>query len=249
MSQVESFKDFCETFRELSYSGRAPEEIVIEGQMILSEYLANPDLMLDHLVSVTESRSDEEYLPIDVNDISIYRDSNRMFSVRIFVWEPNYPYHIHDHGSWGVMGCLANQVRETKYRRLDDGSQCDYAELEVRAEAVIQPGQTTFVLPLNEGIHRMMAFGKKPALSVHVYGKPIRTGFIQGYMLESNSAYKMYPVKVQRRILVIRALEMIGSEWAGEILKMTTRDENELISKFSQQALERVKKRREGVQD
>jgi predicted metal-dependent enzyme (double-stranded beta helix superfamily) len=209
LSQVKSFKDFCETFRELSNSGRAPEELVIEGQMILSEYLANPDLMLDHLVNVTENMTDDEFIPIDVNEISIYRDPNRMFSVRIFVWEPNYPYQIHDHGSWGVMGSLVNQVRETKYRRLDDGSQCDYAELEVRAETVIQPGQTTFVLPLNEGIHRMMAFGKKSALSLHVYGKPLRTGFIHGYIMESNSAFKMYPVKVQRRILAVRALELI----------------------------------------
>lgn len=245
MSQVKSFKDFCETFRELSNSGRAPEELVIEGQMILSEYLANPDLMLDHLVNVTENRTDDEFIPIDVNEISIYRDPNRLFSVRIFVWEPNYPYHIHDHGSWGVMGSLVNQVRETKYRRLDDGSQCDYAELEVRTETVIQPGQTTFVLPLNEGIHRMVAFGKKSALSLHVYGKALRNGFINGYMMESNSAYKMYPVKVQRRILAVRALELIGSDWAEEILKVTARDDNELISKFSQQALERVKKQRD----
>lgn len=245
MSHVKSFKDFCETFRELAHSGKNPEELVIEGQMILSEYLVNPDLMLDHLVSLTENRFDEDFLPIDVNDISIYRDPNRLFSVRLFVWEPNYPYHVHDHGSWGVMGCLANQVRETKYKRLDDGSQCDYAELEVRAEAVIQPGQTTFVLPLNQGIHRMQAFGKKPALSVHVYGKPIRTGFIQGFMLESNSAYKMFPVKVQRRILAIKALELISSDWALEILKMTSRDDNELISKISHQALERIKHRSE----
>lgn len=244
--QVKSFKDFCEAFKELAYSGKAPEEMVIEGQMILSEYLANPDLILDHLVSVTERLADDEFLPIDVNEISIYRDANRMFSVRVFVWEPNYPYHIHDHGSWGVIGCLANQIRETKYRRLDDGSQCDYAELEVRSEAVIQPGQTTFVLPLNEGIHRMGVFGGKPALSVHVYGKPIRTGFIQGFLMESSSAYKMYPVKVQRKILAIRALEVIGSAWASEILKMSARDDNELISIISQQALKRIEKQRAG---
>ena len=147
--QVKSFKDFCEAFRELAYSGRAPEEMVIEGQMILSEYLANPDLILDHLVRVTERWADDEFLPIDVNEISIYRDANRMFSVRVFIWEPNYPYHIHDHGSWGVMGCLAIRS-ETKYRRLDDGSQCDYAELSpVRRN--YSTGQTTFVLPLNEG--------------------------------------------------------------------------------------------------
>jgi hypothetical protein len=86
MSHVKSFKDFCETFRELSYSGKAPEEMVIEGQMILSDYLANnPDLILDHLVGVTENRSDDEFLPIDVNEISIYREPNRMFSVRVFV--------------------------------------------------------------------------------------------------------------------------------------------------------------------
>ena len=37
--------------------------------------------------------------------------------------------------------CLANQIRETKYRRLDDGSQCDYAELEVRSEELFNSGR------------------------------------------------------------------------------------------------------------
>jgi len=245
LSQVKSFKDFCETFRELSLSEKNPEELVIEGQLILSEYLANPDLMLDYLVSLTDNRFEEDFLPIDVNDISIYRDPSRLFSVRLFVWEPNYPYPVHDHGSWGVMGCLANQVRETKYKRVDDGTQSDYAELEVRAESVLQPGHTTFVLPLNQGIHRMQAFGSKPALTVHVYGKPIRTGFIQGFMLENNAAYKMFPVKVQRKLLAIKALELISSDWAKEILRMNSRDENEFVSKFSSEVLGRLNRRDE----
>lgn len=243
MSQGRSFKEFCDGIRALAHSKRSPEDIVIEGQMLMAEFLENPDLMLDNLIATQENMVDDDFWPIDVNDIVTYRDPNRNFSVRLFVWEPNFPYHIHDHGSWGIMGCLANQIRETKYRLVSSTDDCEYAELKVMTEAILQPGHTTFVLPLNNGIHRMQAFGNKPALSVHVYGKPSRVGFIRGFTPENNSAYKMYPVIIQRRIMATKALELIGSDWAQEILKIRCRDNNEMVSRISREALERLKRR------
>ncbi|NLV15953.1 MAG: hypothetical protein GXY50_01905 [Syntrophomonadaceae bacterium] len=245
MSQGRSFKEFCDSIRELSLSKRSPEDLVIEGQLLVSEFLENPDLMLDNLITIQESMLDEDFWPIDVNDIVTYRDPNRNFSVRLFVWEPNFPYHIHDHGSWGIMGCLANQIRETKYRLIGTQDDCEDAELKVMNEAILQPGHTTFVLPLDRGIHRMQAFGNKPALSVHVYGKPSRVGFIRGFTPETNSAYKMYPVIIQRRVMAAKALELIGTDWAQEILKMRCRDNNEMVSRISREALERLEHRKD----
>jgi predicted metal-dependent enzyme (double-stranded beta helix superfamily) len=238
---ITSFKEFCEKFRELAVANKDTEELVIEGKTLLSELISHPDFILENLAALINNRQDESYLPVDVNDINIYRDPNKLFQIRAFVWEPNYPYPIHDHGSWGAIGCLTNQVRETKYERIDDGTEPNHAELKVKSEAILQPGDTTFFLPLDQGIHRMQAFGGKTALTVHAYAKTVRAGIIKGFVLESNTCYDMFPVKLHRRILAIKALESINTSWAQEILKITARDDNELIGKFSRDALENIK--------
>ncbi|MGE5397004.1 MAG: hypothetical protein ACM3MK_05645 [Chitinophagales bacterium] len=241
MSQMHRFMDYCEAFKNLVVSPKETEELVVEGQTILGDMLSNPDFLLENLSAITESRQEEDYLPIDVNDITIYRDPDRLISIRLFIWQHNFPYPIHDHGSWGIFGCLTNQIQETKYRRKDEGTQEDYAELEIQSEAVLKPGDTSFVLPLDQGIHKMRSYGGKTALSVHVYGKPLRTGFIRGFLPSYNASYKMFPVKLHRRVLAIKALEAMGSDWAQEILRITARDENEIVREISREALDNIK--------
>ncbi|MGE5415826.1 MAG: hypothetical protein ACM3UZ_03540 [Acidobacteriota bacterium] len=236
-----SLKDFCEAGRVLALSGKEPEETVIEGQLLLAELLANPDFLLDNMSALTESPQDDDYLPIDINDITIYRDPLGHLSIRLFVWEPHVQYPVHDHSSWGIMGCLKNELRETKYRRLDDGSKGGYADLAVQAEAVLRANDTTFVLPYEKGIHRMMCHGSLPALSVHAYGKR-GSRFINGYVPEQNAVYRMYPMKLHRRILAIKALETMRSDWACEILKFTAKDHNEVVRQVAKEALENIKK-------
>ncbi len=242
MEQFSCFQDYCEAMQELTMTTSDLQEIVASGQKIQARLVANPNLILDQLADFIISDKDSTYWPVDLNDLTIYRDKDKLFSVRLFVWEAHTPYPIHDHGAWGVVGGLANQVQETKYRRIDDGSCDDYAELEIKSEAVLHPGETTWVLPLNEGIHRMEAVGDTTGLTLHTYGRPIRTGFIYGFTRQSKGAYKLYPMRIHRQILTVKALESIGGDSSKNLLEQISRDNdnNQIIKQASLQALKNI---------
>lgn len=242
MDSFATFGDYCEALKELILRKKDAHELVEEGQKIQARLVSNPNLILDKLAIFIEEDKEGKYWPVDLNDFTIYRDKDKLFSVRLFIWEAIAPYPIHDHGAWGLVGGLANQVKETKYRRLDDGSKPNYAEIEVKSEAIVNPGDTTYVLPLNEGIHRMEAIGNTTGLTLHTYGKAERTGFIYGYMRQVNGTYTLYPMKIQRQILAIKALESIGTSQARDILETISGDNNETVKLASLEALKTFKK-------
>lgn len=66
-------------------------------------------------------------------------------------------YSIHYHGSWGIVGAYANDVKETRYERREDGSTEGFAYIEQLSASILSPSSTTTVLPLNSGIHKMKA--------------------------------------------------------------------------------------------
>ncbi|MGE5398632.1 MAG: hypothetical protein ACM3MK_13990 [Chitinophagales bacterium] len=240
MDTFSSFQDYCEAMRELTTTVNDPQEIVSEGQKIQARLVADPSLILDQLAAFIAGDKDSMYWPVDLNDLTLYRDKDKLFSVRLFVWEAHTPYPIHDHGAWGVVGGLANQVRESKYHRLDDGSREGYAELKIKSEAVLHPGETTWVLPLNDGIHRMEAVGDTTGLTLHTYGRPVRTGFINSFMYQSHGVYKLYPMRTHRQILAVKALESIGGGQSKDILEQISRDNNQIIKDVSLKALKNI---------
>jgi predicted metal-dependent enzyme (double-stranded beta helix superfamily) len=153
------------------------------------------------------------------NEITLCRSADRSLSVLAYIWEPHRPSPIHDHGSWGMVGSLIQQVREIKYRRLDDGRVEGYAELEKTSSRVIEPGGTSHVLPLDEGIHQMGAAGERMAISVGVYGRTIRPGYSQFFDPSGKTVFRAYPPKLFKRVLAIRALGSIDEPWAEDILE------------------------------
>lgn len=94
-----------------------------------------------------------------------------------------------------------------------------YAELEETSSQVIEPGGTSHVLPLDEGIHQMGAAGDQLAVSVSVYGKSIRTGYAQFFDPSRKTVVRAYHPKLFKKVLAIRALGSIAEPWAEEILK------------------------------
>lgn len=240
MEKFTRFEDYCAAMRELILTLTDPQELAEAGQKVQARLVADPDLILEQLSIFIDQGKETMFWPVDLNDLTIYRDKDKLFSVRLFVWEDQVPYPIHDHGAWGIVGSLANLVQETKYRRLDDGSREDYAELEVRSEAVLHPGETTYVLPLNDGIHRMQALDHSTALTLHTYGRPVRSGFINGFMRQSNGIYKLYPLAVHRQILAVKALEAIGTEKTRDILGDISKNSTRVVKEAALHALQNI---------
>ena len=73
---------------------------------------------------------------------------------------------VHHHGCWGVIGYLQGSDEETRYRSLADSG--DRASLEEVSRHRWSQGDITFLLPPDEGWHRVRSAGPGDGVSVHV---------------------------------------------------------------------------------
>ncbi|HEY0200107.1 MAG TPA: cysteine dioxygenase family protein [Burkholderiaceae bacterium] len=105
----------------------------------------------------------------------------------------------HDHTTWAVIVAVEGQEENRIYRRTDDGSNPERAQLEVAYERTVQPGTPIAFLP--DDIHSIHVTGHAPTLHFHLYGRPLETlsGRV-GYDLETGrvvnyNATQMQPSK------------------------------------------------------
>lgn len=218
---IQNLTQFCEQFQEMLACKPALHDLLAQGRDMLSQLVSKPawfsavlsDLILDESFLSSQRQS------VDPNEIQLYFSPDKSFSVRAFVWEPGVTYPIHDHGAWGIVGAQINHLQEIKYARLDDGSKADYASLKQVTDHMLSPGGTTFVLPVNDGIHQMQAINDLPAVSIHVYGQPMRKGYINCFDLDRNTVTRLYPPAIFKKVLAIRTLGSIRENWAQDIVK------------------------------
>ncbi len=159
------------------------------------------------------------------NEITLYRRPGGSFSVLAYIWEAGVHDAIHDHGSWGIIGTLWGQFRERKYRRIDDGLDEAYAELFEISSDILGPGAVTSVLPLDEGIHRIENPEGLPAVSINVYGKSGRKGYVLFFDPERKRTRRVYTPANYRKVIAVRALSSLYGSRAGEFLAAAARDD------------------------
>jgi predicted metal-dependent enzyme (double-stranded beta helix superfamily) len=96
----------------------------------------------------------------------LHTDARGRFHVMAVVFPEGTSSGVHHHGCWGVIGYLQGGDEETRYRSLtDDG---DRAELEEASRHVWHQGDVTYLLPPDEGWHRVRNPGPGAGVSVHV---------------------------------------------------------------------------------
>lgn len=222
---INNLEQFCEQFKALLNQKPEWPEFLENGQRMLSQLVSNHDWFKPTLSGLVLDQAflQAQWQSIDPNDIQIYFSPDKSFSVRAFIWEPDVMYPIHDHGAWGIVGAHINQVRERKFARIDDGLDTNHAEVKQIADAALSPGETTFVLPMNDGIHQMQALNNQTAVSIHVYGTPIRKGFIHYFDPHFNTVRRVYPPSIYKKMLAIKTLGSIPEAWAEEILTAALR--------------------------
>lgn len=204
---------------------------IIDQKKDLPELMAQAGNLLVELASGTqwfreflESKLfDNEFLisqanSIWPNEIRLCRSPDRSFSVSAYIWKPHAVDNIHDHGSWGVVTAFIQPFCERKFRRLDDGRTEGFAELEEASCKKIGPGDSTYVLPLDEGIHRIENTADNYVLSLSVYGRPVRRGYVQFFDANNRRVWRAFPPLADKQVMALRALGAIAEPWAGELL-------------------------------
>ena len=88
------------------------------------------------------------------NEILLYLNPRRVFSIRMFLFGPEDFTPVHDHNAWAITGSVFSEVAVVRYCRDDDGSVEGSARIHETGRETLSPGEIETALPLNEGIHK-----------------------------------------------------------------------------------------------
>jgi predicted metal-dependent enzyme (double-stranded beta helix superfamily) len=142
-----------------------------------------------------------------LNEFILYINNHRLFSARLYIYGPGQYTPIHDHNSWGVYGCVSEKVEVIRYRRQDDATRQGYARLHETERIILLPGDTSVVLPLNDGIHQAGNPATGTCVMLSVYGTPIRRLYVNEYDQMRNRVSRLYPPRMRKKRLAAQALE------------------------------------------
>jgi len=145
------------------------------------------------------------------DEILLYLNPKRLFSLRMFLYSPGDYTPIHDHSSWGVSGAAVGELGVIRYVREDDGSIEGYAQLRQAAPAYLQPGEIELTRPLNEGIHQTGNPVDGTTIMISVYGSPIRRLYINRFDYKANKVEKLYPPRMKKKMLAAQALKYFST--------------------------------------
>jgi predicted metal-dependent enzyme (double-stranded beta helix superfamily) len=95
------------------------------------------------------------------------------FNVTAVVWGPGDSAKAHNHDTWGLVGVVENEIQETRFHRLDDGSKPEYAKLEVKNVLSNSAGMVSCLVPPDDDIHEMNNVSDRNTVEIHVYGKDL----------------------------------------------------------------------------
>ena len=141
------------------------------------------------------------------DEILLYLNPKRLFSLRMFLYGPGEYTPIHDHSSWGVTGAAAGELGIIRYSREDDGSIEGFAQLLQAAPVYLQPGEIELTRPLNEGIHQTGNPVDGTTIMVSIYGSPIRRTYINRFDYKTGKVEKLYPPRIRKKMLATQALK------------------------------------------
>jgi len=119
--------------------------------------------------------SPEQRAPCEGNACGhlLHTAADGSFFIISVVFPPGTSSGVHYHGSWGVIGVLSGVDEETKYVRHEgpaEPSAGEGCELEQSEKHRFPPGSITYLLPPEEGYHRVRTVGDETGVSLHILG-------------------------------------------------------------------------------
>ena len=214
-----NLEEFSERFQTLQEQRPKTPILLDAGKQLMQELLRDPAWFAEFLRNYVADPAFLADQPASVfdNEIKLYRSSDKSFTLLAYLWDGRDLCVVHDHGAWGLIGPLLHPLREVKYRRLDDGQIEGYAHLEQASDLALQPGEVGIVLPLDKGIHQTGAAGDHLTISLGVYGRSIRQGYIHFFDPPGKKVRRATTRLLFKKVLALRALasleEVLGKRF------------------------------------
>lgn len=157
-----SLKSFIEDLDRITRTETSQEKIVGAAKPLLERLVRHPG-WLDPKYKKRGATAYGRYM--------LHRAPR--FNVSSVVWGPGDSAKAHNHDTWGMVGVIENEIQETRFRRTDDGSQSDHADLETVAVLRNQAGMVSCLISPNDDIHEMNNVTNRDTVEIHVYGKDL----------------------------------------------------------------------------
>jgi predicted metal-dependent enzyme (double-stranded beta helix superfamily) len=237
---VYSLEQFCDELDFLITKDMEQAAFLEQGKTLLKKLLPNKEFVCQILEQLI---TDDDFVKkgigtIDRHDLGIYFSPKGNFSMRLFVWLPTVSYPIHDHGAWGIVGGFVNKTQEIRYQRLDDCSVDGYAQIEEVSRHIISPNDVTHVLPFS--IHHVTSIDNETSLTLHVYGRAVRKGFIKYFNITENSVHRQLTPKLDKRWHAIHALGAMGGSISKTLIEKSFHDAHPLLRWASVEVMRKV---------
>ncbi len=187
-----ALEDFIQDTKSLMAAEPDVTRLLSRGSTLLERLVRNPDCLPEPLRMPQQSDRGPAH-----GNYLIYREAaeGEGLCVTAVVWGPGDHAPPHDHHTWGMIGLVENTLQETRFRRLDDGSQGDRAQLELERVGRYKPGEVSLLIPGVDEIHQMDNPTDRPTVEIHVYGRDLAglkrcrfdpaTGTVRQYMLRN----------------------------------------------------------------
>jgi predicted metal-dependent enzyme (double-stranded beta helix superfamily) len=185
-----SLEEFVQEMEELLKSQPSQEKIFDKGSDSLSRLIVNPNAIPERLrqpVGTGRRANHGSWL--------LHHNPDSGLLVTSVVWGPGDHAAPHDHRTWGMIGVMDNLLTETRFRRVDDRTREDWAQLEQDRSATVMPGEVSLLIPEVDEIHQMDNHTDRPTVEVHVYGQDLRGLERVRYDLESGAIRQMMTEK------------------------------------------------------
>ena len=144
MAQEYSLQSFIRDMHNITGDENSPAKIVAAAQPLLAKLVQRPDCVEPKF----KQRPTTEY-----GRYMLHRAPR--FNVTAVVWGPGDAAKAHNHDTWGLVGVVENEIQETRFRRLDDGSK-SRTTLSWRVKDVSKNSAGTGFLP-----------GCRPTIDIH----------------------------------------------------------------------------------
>ena len=144
MAIAYTLQDFIHELDRITRTESASERIVAEAKPLLAKLVQQADC----IPSKYKKRGVTTY-----GRYMLHRAPR--FNISAVVWGPGDNAKAHNHDTWGMVGVIENEIQETRFRRKDDGSNSEYADLEISAVLKNKTGMVSCLLAPNDDIHEM----------------------------------------------------------------------------------------------
>ena len=162
-----SLEEFIQDMDSLLAKGADQQRIFDEGSAHLERLILNPEAIPE------EYRRPLGRGPRARHGSYKLHQGDNGLSVSSVIWGPGDHIGPHDHHTWGMIGVMENVLAETRFRRMDDRTDTEYAVLEEDRVALSKRGEVSLLIPDVDEIHAIDNESDRPTVEIHVYGSSL----------------------------------------------------------------------------